>query len=1269
MKRLTVVFLALAASCWAQLSTSSISGAVTDPQGLAIAGAKVVATNEGTGVPYNVLTTSAGDYTISGLIPGQYSVSVSQTGFKTFTATHNTLNAGGPLVVNVKLQLGTTGESVEVEAAYSRVETTNATISNVIEQRSIQTLPLNGRNPLNLIALEPGVVQRANSTTGTQVNGARSNAVNETLDGIDINEISVPNAQKNVYNLNTSSVQEFRIVTQNGTAEQGKNSGANISLTSRSGTKEFHGSVYEYFRNPIMNANEWFSNAQSLAKPDYKLNQYGGDAGGPLPGKKTFWFASWQGQAFTVSKAFTGTVYTPSMRAGTFRYVVGTINGQTKASTALVDSKTGALAAGVNACGGSITTNCVASVSLNSIGASATAAGGGPYQIDPAMAKFFGAAPLPNTYLSGDGLNTAGFAWNRPSQDPQNRIMGRVDHEFNTSNSIFARYLWSKDDTRLGDPINGGYQTFPGFPTTELSVRRPQNFAANYRRVISNTLVNSFTAGLARFQYAFPNNFTNDLFPVIPPYSVANVTNPFSNPTAGGISNQSGVSRWLTSFQYLDDLTWEHGKHLISTGFNFRFQRQNDHRSSISPTYGAPVVTFSGSGRDPSQIMTLPTMNSTDLATLKNAVDEWMGLPYQQSLGFFAAGANSYIPSNTYIRGERMHQYNSYIQDQWKAARNLTVSLGLRWEFNPPGTEANGLIFKPNVRPDQWSPNAPVTYSQASQFWDRKNLDVFGPRVGIAWNPLPGDRTVVRAGYGIYNDTFNTYQLVPFTGATPGSSAACTEQVTYVSGKPVVTPTQNCSAGANPIAQISNGYGVGLPQPTLPPSAFFTPAVASKGVAIQASEMDPNLKIPTTHQWNLSIQRDLGKQVVLEVAYVGRHASHLSRAYDLNQLKLSPEYLTSFNTARTNLVKCGNVLGTSGCGSPVGLLQTILGTTTLASTTATTPLLNNSAAGLASTIDTTYFTQMIAATGNAGYFRPNPQFGTILYFDTYGNSSYNALQAKLRRHAAGLDFGLGYSFGKAIDDGSADPVGSTAGGGASSTAPSDLHNFALDRGRADFDRTHTVTGYYVWELPVGRGRMLLGHLPSAINAILGGWQTSGIVSWMTGEPFSVSSGILTGNNLRSSRATLVGTLPEISLNYLNQGTAGPFVMPASALNGSTTPFGIADAGTFGNQGRNIFTGPSFFNTDMTLIKQFKLRERYKFDFRVDAFNVFNHTNFRIASATAFTGTTLSGGVFTPTVSSTFASTCCTSAYLPSSASATGVGEPPRVLQASLRVSF
>ena len=314
---------------------------------------------------------------------------------------------------------------------------------------------------------------------------------------------------------------------------------------------------------------------------------------------------------------------------------------------------------------------------------------------------------------------------------------------------------------------------------------------------------------------------------------------------------------------------------------------------------------------------------------------------------------------------------------------------------------------------------------------------------------------------------------------------------------------------------------------------------------------------------------------------------------------------------------------------------------------------------------------MVAATNNPAYFRPNPQFATALYMDSSSSSAYNAMQLHLRRHENSLDFGLSYTFSKSIDDSSGDPVGSsTSGGVTSTTAPSNIHNFALDRGRSDFDRTQVLTLYDVWQIPVGRDRKWLTNAPKFVDEIIGGWSLTDIVSWMTGEPFSISSGILTADNDRSSRAEIVGPIPNFGFTSAVPGNVGPGWMPSSVLNPATSPFGIAAPGTYGNQGRNIFNSPAFFNIDMTLQKTFAVSERWKVQLRADAFNVLNHPNFRLANPiTAFTGTTLSGQTVVPTMSSTFGTLCCASAYLPSSSSATGVGEPSRVLQVALRVTF
>src|SRR5712692_7703998 len=334
-----VVFLGVPA-VFAQVSTSSIDGVVTDASGAVVANAKVQAKNEDTGVVFEGATTSAGTYSFASLTPGRYSVTVTLAGFQTYTSVHNVLTVGTPLVVDVSLKLGSVGQTVEVvESNYQRLETSNATVSDIMDTVQVQNLPLNGRNPLSLLTLEPGVVQRTfnGAGSGTHVFGSRDRSHNVTIDGIDANESTVPNPQSNIQRLNPDNVQEFRTITLGATAEEGRNSGANVMVATRGGTNDHHGTVYYFNRNTVYNANEWFNNATGQSRPDLKLNQYGFDAGGPILKNKTFYFGSFQGNTIMQTApiaSFFGlpVVYTSSARNGMFRFVRGTVtapNGKT----------------------------------------------------------------------------------------------------------------------------------------------------------------------------------------------------------------------------------------------------------------------------------------------------------------------------------------------------------------------------------------------------------------------------------------------------------------------------------------------------------------------------------------------------------------------------------------------------------------------------------------------------------------------------------------------------------------------------------------------------------------------------------------------------------------------------------------------------------------------------------------------------------------------------------------------------------------------------
>src|SRR5216683_512687 len=467
-------------SASAQVSTSSINGAVIDSSGAVVAGAKVEAKNEGTGLVFVQNTTSSGNYSFASLTPGSYTITVTLSGFQVFSSVHNVLTVGTPLVVDVTLRVGTVSQTEVVESNYQRLETSNATLSDIMDTKQVQDLPLNGRNPLALLTLEPGVVQRTTNGagSGTHVFGSRDRAHNVTIDGIDANESTVPNPQGNIQRLNPDNVQEFRTVTLDATAEQGRNSGANVIVATRPGTNTFHGTVFYFNRNTVYNANEWFSNYEGKNRPELKLHEYGFAVNGPIIKNKTFFSGTFQNNLINQTEPVSATkvgllgapaVYTSLARTGNFRFVRGCINlvnpacptgdpnNITRNSPRLVDSSGNLLAAVPKCNGTTIVGNCVDS--YNIFANDPQGIGG-----DPAVLALMNSLPAANAFSLGDGLNQAGFNWNPPSQFKGPHYYVRVDHNFNSNNSVFVRWLQNTFDTKQGDFLNARPAVYPGFP-------------------------------------------------------------------------------------------------------------------------------------------------------------------------------------------------------------------------------------------------------------------------------------------------------------------------------------------------------------------------------------------------------------------------------------------------------------------------------------------------------------------------------------------------------------------------------------------------------------------------------------------------------------------------------------------------------------------------------------------------------------------------------------------------------------------------------------
>lgn len=1169
-----LLFLALSSVGLSQTSTTQMSGTVSDSSGAVVPNATVIATNEATGLVYTQTTTDAGLYAFPSVPVGSYSLTVENKGFKKFQLSKIVLQINTPATVNARLELGAATETVQIEANAETLQTNNATIGNVVERKSIEALPLNGRNPLNLLIYEPGVVQRSGGSIS--VNGSRIGAVNVTIDGIEANESTNPNPVNNIFRLNPDNVQEFKVTTSNPSAEEGRNSGANVSVATRSGTNQFHGTVFEFFRNTALNSNEFYSKAQGLEKPIIKLNQYGFELGGPIRKNKTFFFGSWQGQqvnfADPVDKAFGESVdlYRKTALDGIFRYFVVnnasplSVNGQriTQNSSVLVNPD-GQLAAGVRNCAAPGDSNCIASYNIFQ---------NDPLRrgLDPAVRSVLSGYPEPNSINAGDGLNTGAYAWNTPFKIRGPQYLARVDHVISDKHNLFFRYLGAEQNTLGGDPLNGRPQVLPGYPARGEVFRPATNIALGLRSVLSPRLVNEFTVGFSRFNFLFTQGEANPLFPNTPRFTFNNSDVDY---TAG-----PRTQRAVNTFQYINNLTYIAGSHVYKFGANVRFYQHNDRRGDVGGVALTPAISLSRTIRPPAGF-TLPTIATAttpgiaanDLNRLQGTINDLLGITAQISHNFIGdLNSNTFLPFQTgektvslWAQGQRTKQYNFFAQDEWKIRSNISLSYGVRWEVNPPPTEAGGRVYVPNRNID--GSQGPVSFVKADRWYQNFNWGAIAPRVGLTWSPGGSNRTVIRTGYTMAFDPINTFQVTSIASAVPGQIFRCTA----VAATGVTTP------GCATVSDVRlSAFPTQLPPPTDKPSTQLTPTPSTQNTAPPARIFDPNLKLPAVHMWNLTVQRDLGKGYVASVGYVGRRGTRLYRSWDVNQIDARP-ILPSFTAMQRNIALgggCradGTLASGAACGGavPVPLIQQgVINSAFANSAVSTTDLspAQNAAGNMALRIEQTTL---------AAKLRPNQQFAQILMIDNGADSIYHGLQTTFRKRfdSAGLLFGGSYTLSKAIDNLSTDPVAATSGGGLTATAartPVDGRNYQNERGRADFDQRHVINASGIYELPFGQGKKILKDANRALNTIVGGWSLNAIYTYQSGEPFSVRSGFLNANGTAQSRAALapgVTSLPQAKLQQ-KAGVVGPVYFA------DASQFAVPEPGGLG-LGRNIFQGP------------------------------------------------------------------------------------------------
>ncbi|HEY9405113.1 MAG TPA: carboxypeptidase regulatory-like domain-containing protein [Pyrinomonadaceae bacterium] len=1200
----------------AQGTASRVTGTVVDQAGASIPDATVVLTHEGTKVSFTAQTTTTGNYVFDSVQVGLYTVSVEKSGFKKFISTGNTVNINQPTTVDVALEVGGVDDVVQVVDSAAQVQVSSSgNIGNTVEQVTLQSLPIvgsRGRNPLEFINFQPGVVVGSNTGGGVHVHGARDRAFNFTLDGIDINDTTAGGSNFTPIRPNPDSLTEFQVVTSNFTAELGRSSGAQVTLVTRAGTNDFHGSLFEYYQTPRFHANEYINTINNVRRPQFVQHIFGGSIGGPvyLPrfgeggpavysGKnRTFFFTNLQmlrtSQAFFVNR----TVYTEQARNGIFRYVQGGVNRNASQTSPSVDANG----------------NPLPGLTIRSYNILNNPQGLG---LDPTTRSIIGVTPLPNNFNVGDGLNVGGFAFVAPQTERQYDFTARVDHTFNERHTLYVRWAQGAQNT-LGDNGNGGLQKFPGFPNFVDTFRTPRNLAVNYRWAITPTLINELVVGFNRFTFSFENPDPNVNPPIIlnVPNDPLNLEEPVNN------------ARRVNTRQIVNNLSYTRSAHTIRFGTNLRFQQHEDDRSSVAGGLTRERVFLStGINPVPANYGTsnLAGINSADRTRLESMINDLLGRVGTINQAFVATSDTAFGPPRTRFNYDaRYPEYDFYGQDSWKVRNNLTIDYGLRWEMRLSPRAPNGVVLRPAQRLAVGEPGTNAFNFEEGKLYD-DSLFQFAPTAGFAWDPFGTGKTSVRANYRLAYDRTNTFVFSSFIfQSAPGAARLVT----------------NNTFGQNG-GLLRQGIPV-LNSNDVTPLQFRKPPAFGTGTL---NVVDPDLVYPRTHQYSVSFQREIGWKSVLEVNYIGRQGRHLFGGYDANQVDINNNgFLNDFNdlrktgnSARINALLAGDsrlqlVNGVRETGSAFLLRQSLVGPVRLSNGTTTSNLVAGGSVSQAAFL----IAQGVqgAFTGNGGvpnlvangfsplYFQAYPQFsGAVNVIDSNDRSRYNALEVQLsRRFSQGLSFQGSYTLAKSEDTRSFDPAlalvnrggdivpSSGRSGQSASSTPFDINNRELNYAPSDFDRRHALQGYALYELPWGRGRRWGSNWNRSTDFLLGGFQMGGILRWYTGRPYTVFSGSYTTSQVVQTPASCNGCPRNLGNVTLENGRNVFFNADQRAQ------FYVPEPGETSNVGRNYFIGPSLFNLDLTMGKRFRFDETRNLEFRMEVQNATNTPSFAVPDA-------------------------------------------------------
>jgi Carboxypeptidase regulatory-like domain len=1206
----------------AQSGTSSIRGAVADPQGNVVAGATVTLKSEGKNFTRTQVTNSDGLYTFTSIPPDIYQLEISANGFKKSVIEKVEAQVDTPKNLDISLELGQVNEVITVTGdTEAQINTTNGSVGNTITSQQIIQLPLSARNTPDLLSLQTGVTPDNGSGQGGAVNGGRSDQANVTLDGVDVNEQQGGRAFYSVLRVTPESLQEFRVTTSNADANFGRSSGAQISLLTKSGSNQWHGSGYFYYRpSKLFQANDFFNNLNGVAQLAQERRNYGGSVLGPIIKDRLFFAAFYERFEENSETPVTREVPLPSFGQGLVKYRVdaGALNNVGGGCNPTVSNGIATLtAAQINAC---YTSAYGVTPGVNPLGLALLASAATRYRA--------------NDTTVGDGLNTSGFRFNAKTPVRQNVITTRLDGKLNGKQDVFARFQYQFDNQSAA-------ARFPDTPSPNTWIH-PYGLAAGHTWNLSSNIINKFTYGYTRDSFTIGGDSQQNFF------SFRFIFQP--------LNFSRTLSRVTPVHNFVDDFTWVKGNHTISAGGNVRLisnSRTSFGSSFDNASTNPSFYDFSGDVviNDDNGNPIFPNVSEGSQINLRDALTAAIGRFSQYGVNLQYGKDGKLLPLGEGVsRTFKTQEFEWYAQDSWRMFNNLTVNYGVRWSTSTPVYEANGIQVKPTTSLSEFFDKRTSAAFNGQAYNGLLSIDLagkankkdgyykqdwnnFAPAISAAWSPnfkngflktlFGGDgKSTIRGGFRMTYDRIGSALAVAFDlNSTLGFSST----------KSVAANTYNVSDRLGPLfSGLAQNYR-NLPNISISPTLSFPLRTPDDEDARIEQSLDDKLTTPYSYSFNLSYGREIWKGLTFEASYVGRIAKNLLVSRDtahFNNLRDPAtgqtfysvmNQLLDYRSSNASITSIPNIAwfnkfvpGLAGTyninGVPTQLTATQAAYRRVARDCSNAAprvdgLCTQGATSINGRNTNDYtFVQLLwdDGLGFGNNIFIHPQYATFAAYSTLGTSSYNSFQFNLRkRFEYGLQFDLNYTYAHSIDTASGNEASGTISSGASLILnPLDLKE---NQGSSDFDVRHLINANFIYQLPFGKGRMLFGDANKWVDALIGGWQVTGIYRWNTGfpigEPFD-DGRWATNWNVQSNGVRI----KKLEKSPTRNGAGGlPNIF--SDQTAAYQSFRNARPGESGD--RNVLREPNYVTFDAGLSKSFKVKENQSITFRFEVFNITN----------------------------------------------------------------